>query len=103
MQDRCVQWATINGRQHHLVGGKLARAVKNPTWDPIALPGSISDYLRGNPLGQEAFELMQAREPLPDYYINNAARLEKLDEQGPFASVYIYLHRRFPFFLLIYP
>lgn len=82
MQGRCVQWATINGRQHHLVGGKLAKAVKNPTWDPIALPGSISDYLRGNPLGQEAFELMKAREPLPDYYINNAARLEKLDEQG---------------------
>ncbi len=82
MQARCVQWATINGRQHHLVGGKLAKAVKNPTWDPIALPGSISDYLRGNPLGQEALELMQAREPLPDYYINNQARLAKIEEQG---------------------
>lgn len=82
MQSRCVQWATINGRQHHLVGGKLAKAVKNPTWDPIALPGSISDYLRGNPLGQEAIDLMQAREPLPDYYINNEARLAKIEEQG---------------------
>ncbi|MFK7730909.1 MAG: amidohydrolase family protein [Pseudomonadales bacterium] len=82
MQARCVQWATINGRQHHLVGGKLAKAVKNPTWNPIALPGSISDYLRGNPLGQEALELMQAREPLPDYYINNEARLAKIEEQG---------------------
>ena len=82
MQKRCVQWATINGRQHHLVGGKLANAVKNPTWDPIALPGSISDYLRGNPLGQQAIELMQAREPLPDYYMNNDARIAKLDEQG---------------------
>ena len=27
MQGRCVQWATIDGHQHHLVGGKLARAV----------------------------------------------------------------------------
>ena len=82
MQSRCVQWASIDGRQHHLVGGKLARAVKNPTWNPIALPGSISDYLRGNPLGQEAIDLMKAREPLPDCYINKQARLEKLDEQG---------------------
>jgi predicted TIM-barrel fold metal-dependent hydrolase len=81
MQDRCVQWATINGRQHHLVGGKLAKAVKNPTWNPIALPGSIADYLRGNPLGKDAFELMQAREPLPDYYINRDARITKMDEQ----------------------
>lgn len=82
MQERCVQWATINGRQHHIVGGKLAKAVKNPTWDPIALPGSISDYLRGNPLGKEAIELMQAREPLPDCYIDRDARLSKLQEQG---------------------
>ena len=82
MRGRCVQWATIDGRQHHLVGGKLAKAVTNPTWNPIALPGSISDYLRGNPLGKEAIELMQAREPLPDYYINNAARAAKIEEQG---------------------
>ena len=82
MQERCVQWATINGRQHHLVGGKLAKAVKNPTWDPIALPDSISGFLRGNPLGQEAIELMQAREPLPDYYMNRDARLAKLQQQG---------------------
>lgn len=82
MQERCVQWATINGRQHHLLGGKLAKAVKNPTWDPIALPGSISGFLRGNPLGQEAIELMQAREPLPDYYMNRDARLAKLQQQG---------------------
>lgn len=82
MRERCVQWATIDGRQHHLVGGKLAKAVTNPTWNPIALPGSISDYLRGNPLGKEAIELMQAREPLPDYYINNAARVQKMTEQG---------------------
>lgn len=82
MRERCVQWATIDGHQHHIVGGKLARAVKNPTWDPIALPGSISDYLRGNPLGQDAIELMSAREPLPACYINRDARIEKLQEQG---------------------
>ena len=82
MRHRCVQWATIDSHQHHLVGGKLARAVKNPTWDPIAKPGSISDYLRGNPLGQDAIELMRAREPLPDCYINQDVRLATLEEQG---------------------
>ena len=82
MRERCVQWATIDGHQHHIVGGKLARAVKNPTWDPIALPGSISDYLRGNPLGQDAIELMSAREPLPACYIDRDARIEKLQGQG---------------------
>ncbi len=82
MRHRCVQWATIDGHRHHLVGGKLAHAVKNPTWDPIAKPGSISDYLRGNPLGQDAIELMRAREPLPDCYINQDARLATLEEQG---------------------
>ena len=50
MQARCVQWAEIGGRKHHVVGGKLAHAVKNPTWDPIAMPGAISDFLRGNPI-----------------------------------------------------
>jgi len=82
MQPRCVQWAEIDGRKHHLVGGKLAHAVKNPTWDPIAMPGAISDYLRGNPSGKDPRHLMQEREPLPDYYMNNDARVAKLDEQG---------------------
>ena len=82
MQGRCVQWAEIDGRKHHLVGGKLARAVSNPTWDPIVKPGAISDYLRGNPLDKDAATLMKQREPLPDYYMNNDARVAKLEEQG---------------------
>ena len=50
LRGRCVQWATIDGRQHHIVGGKLARAVKIPTWNPISLPGSIAPYLHGKEL-----------------------------------------------------
>ena len=53
MRQRCVQWVTIDGRQHHLVGGKLARAVKNPTWNPISMPGSIAPYLHGKELTDE--------------------------------------------------
>tara|TARA_B100001540_G_scaffold310409_1_gene328136 strand:- start:1710 stop:2930 length:1221 start_codon:yes stop_codon:yes gene_type:complete len=82
MQPRCVQWATIDGRQHHLVGGKLARAVKNPTWNPISLPGSIAPYLHGKELTDADIARMKAHEPLPDYYMNRDARVAKLQEQG---------------------
>lgn len=82
MQARCVQWATINGREHHLVGGKLSRAVKNPTWNPISLPGSIAGYLRGKELTEDDIALMQAHEPLPDYYMDRDARITKLHAQG---------------------
>ena len=82
MQARCVQWAEIDGRKHHLVGGKLARAVANPTWNPIAKPGAIADYLRGNPGKIDPRTLLQEREPLPDYYLHPGPRLKKMDEQG---------------------
>ena len=82
MQPRCVQWATIEGRRHHIVGGKLARAVKNPTWNPISMPGSIAAFLHGKELTDEDIAYMQASEPLPDYYMNRDARIEKLQSQG---------------------
>jgi predicted TIM-barrel fold metal-dependent hydrolase len=82
MKGRCVQWATIDGRQHHLVGGKLSRAVKNPTWDPISLPGSIAAFLRGKSLDENDMALMQAREALPAYYMDRDSRVKKLQQQG---------------------
>ena len=82
MQPRCVQWAEIDGRKHHLVGGKLARAVTNPTWNPIAKPGAIADFLRGNPNEKDPRTLLRDREPLPAEYMDRDARIAKLDEQG---------------------
>ncbi len=82
MQPRCVQWAEIDGRKHHLVGGKLARAVTNPTWNPIAKPGAIADFLRGNPNEKDPLTLLRDREPLPAAYMDPDARVAKLDEQG---------------------
>src|SRR5436189_278983 len=32
MQPRCVQWAEIDGRKYHVVGGKVSRAVVNATF-----------------------------------------------------------------------
>ena len=82
MRARCVQWCEIDGRRHHLVGGKLARAVANPTWNPIAKPGAISDFLRGNPNKLDPKSLLAEREPLPDYYMEPGPRVKKLEEQG---------------------
>ncbi len=81
MQARCVQWAEIDGRRHHVVGGRLAHAVRNPTWNPIAKPGALYRYFRGNPEGGSPFEMLREREPLPDYYQHPDARLKKMDEQ----------------------
>ena len=44
MRHRVVQWAEIDGRRHHIVGGRLSRAVANPTWNPIAKPGALHQY-----------------------------------------------------------
>ncbi len=82
MQPRCVQWAEIDGRKHHLVGGKLAHAVRNPTWNPIAKPGVMSEYFRGNKNQRNPIEMLREREPLPAYYMDHDARLAKMDEQG---------------------
>lgn len=82
MRARCVQWAEIDGRKHHVVAGKLARAVSNPTWNPIAKPGAIAEYLRGNPDRKDPRELMLQREPLPDCYMDRDARVAKVEEQG---------------------
>ncbi|MYH00327.1 MAG: amidohydrolase family protein [Acidimicrobiaceae bacterium] len=82
MQPRVVQWVDMGGRKHHLVGGRLARAVANPTWNPIAKPGALRDYFKGNPEGRNPAEMLRDREPLPDHYMNPQARLKVMDAQG---------------------
>ena len=81
-QRRCVQWCEIEGRRHHLVGGKISTAVSNPTWDPIAKPGALHEYFRGNPSGRSPLEMLKDREPLPDEYMDRDARKKKISEQG---------------------
>ena len=82
MRHRVVQWVQIDGRKHHLVGGVLSRAVANPTWNPIAKPGALHDYFKGNPDGRNPLEMLKDREPLPDHYMNPEARLRVMDAQG---------------------
>ncbi|MFP6638883.1 MAG: amidohydrolase, partial [Myxococcota bacterium] len=82
MLKRGVQWAKIGNRRYHIVGGQLARAVSNPTFDPIAKPGALYSYLRGEGEGRSAMELLKDREPLRAEYHDRDARIEVMAEQG---------------------
>ncbi len=83
MQHRCVQVAQIEGRTRHVVGGVVDYSVGNPLFDPIAKPGVLHDYYKGNPRGKPAAELMRGQlEPQPAAYRDPAARSSVMDEQG---------------------
>ena len=79
---RTVQWATIEGRQYHVLGGKVSRAVTNATFDPISKPGCLSEYFRGNPNHVNPLELIRDHEPIRPEYRDPTARLRVLDDQG---------------------
>ena len=79
---RTIQWCEIDGRKYHVIGGRVSRAVVNPTFDPVALPGVLKDYFRGNPEGQNPIELLKQREPIRPAYRDRDARIATLDEHG---------------------
>jgi len=79
---RCVQWCEIDGRRYHVVGGRVSRAVTNPTFDPVAKPGAMKDYFRGNPEGRNPLEFLTDREPIRASYRDRDARLAEMDAQG---------------------
>ena len=79
---RCVQWATIEGRQYHVVGGRVSRAVANATFDPISKPGCLADYFRGNAGKVNPLERLADHEPIRPEYRAPVARTQVLDEQG---------------------
>jgi predicted TIM-barrel fold metal-dependent hydrolase len=81
---RGIQWAEIDGRQRLLVGGAICRFIPNPTFDPIARPGSLDLYFRGKrPSGdiREAFGDLERMADHPEYR-NRDARLKVMDSQG---------------------
>jgi len=85
MAKRCMQWATIDGKKRLLVGGRVNKFIPNPTFDPIARPGSLEDYFRGrNTEGLDLATMFGDLEPLSAHpgYRDRGARLELLDRQG---------------------
>ena len=79
---RCVQWCEIGGRRYQVVGGRVNRAVVNPTFDPISKAGAMHDFFRGNPDGKSPLEFLREREPIRPEYRDHDARLAVMDAQG---------------------
>ncbi len=79
---RVIQWAEIEGRRYHVIGGQVSRAVTNPTFNPIAPAGALVDYFRGNPDGRPMHELIGTPEPIRPEYRDRDARLATMDAQG---------------------
>jgi predicted TIM-barrel fold metal-dependent hydrolase len=83
MSRRTMQWAEIDGRQRLLVAGSVNRFIPNPTFDPVAKPGSLDEYFRGrNPRGQDIAALFGDLEPVRPEYRDRDARLAVMDAQG---------------------
>ena len=83
MARRTMQWAEIDGRRRLLVGGKLNRFIPNPTFDPVARPGSLDEYFRGrNPEAKDIAALFGDLEPIRPEYRDRDARLAVMDTQG---------------------
>jgi predicted TIM-barrel fold metal-dependent hydrolase len=79
---RVIQWAEIGGRKYHVIGGRVSRAVVNPTFDPVARAGALADYFRGNPEGRRPQDYLAEREPIRPEYRDRDARLRVMDQQG---------------------
>jgi predicted TIM-barrel fold metal-dependent hydrolase len=80
---RTMQWAEVDGKRRLLVAGKINRFIPNPTFDPVAKPGSLDEYFRGrNPKQAGMAELFGDLDPIHPAYRDRDARLEVMDAQG---------------------
>ncbi|MBA6412242.1 amidohydrolase family protein [Parahaliea sp. F7430] len=83
MQRRCIQWAEINGRKRLLVGGKINNFIPNPTFDPVAKPGILDEFFRGNnPENKSIVELFGELEPINPAYRDRDVRVDQIKQQG---------------------
>jgi predicted TIM-barrel fold metal-dependent hydrolase len=84
MAKRCMQWGEVDGKRRFLVGGRINKFIPNPTFDPIAHPGSLEDYFRGrNTEGIDLKTMFGELDPLDQHaeYRDRDARVKLLDEQ----------------------
>jgi predicted TIM-barrel fold metal-dependent hydrolase len=83
MAKRCMQWTQLNGKTRLLVGGKINRFIPNPTFDPVARPGSLDEYFRGrNPEAKDIKTSFGALEAIHPEYRDRDARIQVMDQQG---------------------
>jgi len=79
---KVVQWAEVGGKQRMVVDNKLFRFIPNPTFDPVARPGSLDDYFRGKVAGDDIRAAFGELEPISPSYRHPEPRVELMDRQG---------------------
>lgn len=84
---RGIRWAEVDGRKRLLVGGRVSSYVANPTFDPVAKPGSLFEWYRGNPRQESIVQAFGELEPIRPEYRDRDARLKIMDEQGVAAAL----------------
>src|ERR1700750_117221 len=72
---RCVQWSEIDGRKYHVLGGRVSKALTNPTFDPLASPGTRYDSSGDPPGGRTPLSFPAGREPIRPEYREPEARV----------------------------
>ena len=83
LRKRAVQWAEIDGKLRLLVCGRVNYFIPNPTFDPVARPGCLDAYYRGeNPEGKTVAELFGELLPIDPAYRDRETRLKVMDSQG---------------------
>ena len=85
--DRGARFEVIDGKTRLVVGGKINRYIANPTFDPVAKPGVLHDWYRGNPKQQSLREAFGELEPIRAAYRDRDARLAAMDQQGVGATL----------------
>jgi predicted TIM-barrel fold metal-dependent hydrolase len=80
--NRGVRWAEVDGRKRLLVGGRINSYIANPTFTPVAKPGSLYEWYRGNPHKLHFREAFGELEPIRPEYRDRDARVAVMDEQG---------------------
>ncbi|KPM51950.1 hypothetical protein ACG83_30705 [Frankia sp. R43] len=79
---RVIDCAIVDGKKRHVVAGKVDFQIVNPSFDPVAKPGALWEWFRGNPRGLPAQAYLEDREPIPAYYHHPDVRVTLMDEQG---------------------
>lgn len=78
------RWAkTEDGRTRLLIGDRVFTMIANPTFDPVARPGALAEYFRGNnQAGADAKQMAGRLEPIRPEYRDRPRRVAELDRQN---------------------
>jgi predicted TIM-barrel fold metal-dependent hydrolase len=84
---RGARFEVIDGKTRFVVGGKINRYIANPTFDPVAKPGVLHGWYRGNPEQKTLRDAFGTLEPIRPAYRDRDERLAVMDDQGVGATL----------------